>query len=100
VKYRLSSVADEDIEEIWLYIARDNPSAADALIDVFHEKFQLLAHRPQIGLSCESLRPGMRRFHVNRYIVYYQLRSSHIEIVRILHGARDIESLFLKMEEE
>ena len=48
-----------------------------------------------MGRSREELGPGLRSFGVGRYVIYYRvLGEEHIEAVRFLHSARDIEGLF------
>ena len=42
-RYRLTEQARQDLDEIWLYIAEDNPTAADHFLDTLYEKFVLVA---------------------------------------------------------
>ena len=45
--YRLSALAERDLEEIWSYVAEDaSPATADRLIDVIIDRFELLAEQP------------------------------------------------------
>lgn len=92
--YRLATPANADLEEIWRYIAEDDPVAADHLIDLLHEKFSLLTAYPHIGRSCDAFATGLRRIPAVNYIVFYRVAPDHIEIARVLHGARDIEAIF------
>jgi toxin ParE1/3/4 len=94
MKYRLSTAAQTDLDDCWLYIARDNPQAADRFLDALEEKFSMLATHPGLGRKCDELRPGLQRFPVGTHVIFYRLRTKHIEIVRVLHGARDIEAVF------
>jgi toxin ParE1/3/4 len=95
VKYfRISSQAQIDLDEIWLFIAEDNPDAADRFHDRLLSTFLTLAGQPSIGRSRDELRPNMSGFPVGNYVIFYLNTSEHIEIVRVLHGARDIENLF------
>lgn len=57
------------------------------------QKCWFLAANPQIGELLEQFRPGLRRFVVDNYLVFYQPIESGIEVFRILYGARDIENL-------
>ena len=95
MQYRLSSVAEEDVCDIWLYIADDNVAAADRLLDRFTRTFELLAKNPQIGQAQDHLRPGLRRFVVGNYLVFFQPCDDGLLIVRVLHAARQIEKEFL-----
>jgi toxin ParE1/3/4 len=86
--------AVEDIDVIWLHIAKDNVIAADALIDHFEENFQTLCNTPLIGPACPQLAPDIRRFPSRGYLIFYSVQSNELIIERIFHGARNIESLF------
>ena len=88
-----SPLAEEDFREIWRYIAQDNPDAADALLRRIDERLLLYADNPRMGTSRESWSPGLRSFPVGRYIVFYRIVSEGIELVRVLHGMRDLPSL-------
>ncbi len=44
--------------------------------------------------SANELAPGLRSFPVGRYLIFYLLDSGCLRIVRVLHGARDIDALF------
>jgi toxin ParE1/3/4 len=92
MKYRLSHAAQVDLADIWRYIAQDDPLAADHFLDLLGRKFVLLARHPDLGRACDELSAGLQRFPVGHYLVFYRLDPHHIEIVRVLHGARDIEA--------
>ena len=92
--FSIAPLAQADIDEIWDYIAADNPPAADRWLDVLYDKFLLLASQPLIGQIREELSPDLRSFSVGRYVLYYKVLGRQIRILRVLHGARDIEPLF------
>lgn len=93
MRYVLSLRARRDIDEIWDFIARDNPDAATRFTARLGENLGLLTRAPLMGRSAESLGQGFRRLAVGNYLVLYRTTEDHIEILRVLHGARDIESL-------
>lgn len=82
-----------DLAEIWEYIGANNPDAADRLLDNINDKVKLIAESPYIGREREELAPGIRSFPVARYLIFYRPIAGGIEIVRVLHGSRDIDSL-------
>lgn len=94
LQIRISPRASSDLIEIWSYIADDSVTNADAFIDKLYETIQLLARQPGSGRHREELAPGIQSFPFGRYIIFYRAVTDAIEIVRVLHGARDIESLF------
>ena len=91
---RISPRASSDLIEIWGYIADDSVTNADTFIDKLYETIQLLAHQSGSGRRREELAPGIQSFPFGRYIIFYRAVTGSIEVVRVLHGARDIESLF------
>lgn len=90
---RLRPRAAADLEETGDYIASDNPAAAAQLISDVVQCCELLAQSPLLGRDRGALRPDIRSFPVGRYIVFYRPVADGIEVIRILHGARDIQSL-------
>ena len=93
-QYRVSDAARVDLEEIWLFIAQDNPEAADRFIRVIVSRFPTLASMPHLGRLREDLSARLRSFPVQKYIIFYRPREDGVEIVRVLHGARDFPPLF------
>ncbi|MEO6848110.1 MAG: type II toxin-antitoxin system RelE/ParE family toxin [Chthoniobacterales bacterium] len=91
IRSRLSRL---DYEEIWLYIAKDNPQAADRLIQNFEHHLEMLAKMPELGMTEEDLAPDLRSFPVSSYLLYYLPTEKGIRLVRVLHGAQDIGSKF------
>ncbi len=67
MSYQVTPEARADLEEIWEYIAEDNPPAADHLIEAFYKRFTMIAVHPRIGRDRSSLRPNMRSFTVRRH---------------------------------
>ena len=52
--------AESDLDEIWLYIAQDNPHNADRFLDRLQERCWALADFPQMGTSRDDLKAGLR----------------------------------------
>ena len=87
--YRLSSLAEQDLDEIWLYVAEDaSPSTADRLIDDIINRFNLLAEQPRMGRLRQEFGEGVRSFTVENHVIYYR-HESEVLIARVLHGRRD-----------
>lgn len=92
--FRVSPAARADLDDIWFYIAQDNLDAADKFIRAVVSRFPKLAAMPQLGRRREELAPRLRSFPVSRYVIFYRPMENGIEIVRVLHGARDFPPLF------
>lgn len=93
-RYTISPEAREDLKGIYHHIAVENPSAAEKLWNSFFEGIQLLARQPLLGQACPNLRPDLRAFTVGNYVIFYVPANDGVQIERVLHGARDIESSF------
>ncbi len=93
-KLIIADQAREDLMEIWLYIASDSIIGADKFIDFLYEKCTNLCLTPEIGMKRDALLPGLRCLPAKRYLIFYRIKHDSIEIIRILSGYRDIESLF------
>ena len=93
-KARFSDLAELDLTETWFYIARDNPSAADRLVERILKTCDLLAQGRHAGEGRDDLSPGARIFTVAPYVVVFRPSEEGIEVIRVIHSARDIDSLF------
>jgi toxin ParE1/3/4 len=85
--------AEEDLLQIWLFVARDSISSADRLLDEIDKKCRLLADHPAIGPARREAGPDIRVLFVRKYLVLYRIRRRRVEIVRVVHGARDLQDL-------
>ncbi|MBW4678118.1 MAG: type II toxin-antitoxin system RelE/ParE family toxin [Desmonostoc geniculatum HA4340-LM1] len=91
---RVTPEAKGDLADIWWYIAQDSERAADTIIDKLTQKFDELVVTPGIGRARADLAPQLRSIPVGKYLIFYRSIREGVEIVRVIHGARDIESLF------
>ena len=82
-----------DLAEIWAYIAEDSPRQADIFAAAVNREIRELARRPLIGRARPELFADLRSLPFGRYVIFYLPRKSGIEVVRVLHGARDLEPL-------
>lgn len=92
--FTLTAKAEEDLIEIWIYVATDNPEAADKLIAQIDAKCKILADNPAIGQARRDIASELRYFPTGKYLILYRQLDANVEIVRVVHGARylpDIE---------
>jgi toxin ParE1/3/4 len=89
-EYRLTPAAERDLESIWTYTARQwGVEQADRYIDFLTTAFAELADSPKKAPSCEHIRPGFRRWRVERHMVYLKVTDFGIAVVRVLHDRMD-----------
>jgi toxin ParE1/3/4 len=85
--------AKADLLDIWFFIADDNVEAADRLLDRIDGVCKQLTDSPALGPARPDLRPDFRYFSVGRYLILYRIAPGGVEIVRVVHGARDLTKL-------
>lgn len=83
---RMSVRARRDLEDIYDYIAADNPDAAFRVVDHILKAVAALGEHPRLGR--QSNFRGRRELIVGNYIVTYAIRSSGIGVEAVTHGAR------------
>lgn len=85
--------AELDLIDIWDYIARFNPQAADRIVGVLDAKSLALARNPYLGMARDDIAEGVRHFPVGNYLILYRALSDGIEVVRYVHGRRRLQDL-------
>jgi toxin ParE1/3/4 len=84
--------ADDDLADIWLHVARGDPAAADRLLGEIEAALNRLADFPLSGRARPELAPDLRSVPVRRYVLFYLPAPGGVDLVRVLHGARDLEA--------
>jgi toxin ParE1/3/4 len=90
----LTEQAEDDLAEIWAYIAVDSARFADQTVAKIRSACQLLSEFPGMGPVRPELRRGLRSFPVDNYIVFYHPAIHGIDVARIIHGKRNIKRIF------
>ncbi len=93
MNYRLSSAARCDLKEISRYLGARNLSAAERTLEELLGKFVLLDRHPQLGPPRNDLLEGMRHSVVGNYVIFYRPTDNGVDILRVIHGSRDLNSL-------
>ena len=95
--HRVAPLAVADLDEIWFYVAKESGSVemANRLIDTVTDRFIVLAAFPHIGRSRdEDFGPGCRSMIVGEYVIVYCVENGDVQILRVVHGRRDLDTLF------
>jgi antitoxin ParD1/3/4/toxin ParE1/3/4 len=92
--YVLTSAAEDDLRNILEFLVVESPSTATRVLDALQEAMRLLGERPGIGHRRTDLADETLRFWpVFSYLVIYRPDTAPVQVIRILHGARDVRRL-------
>ena len=96
-RLRVSEAAEQDLDDIWYFIAKNSGSVeiADGVVKSITRTFTLFAHTSAAGTRRDEIEHGLRGFPVHKYIIYYRETEAHVVIARVLHGMRDQPSAYL-----
>lgn len=92
-RLKVTDAAQGDLYDIWSFIAGDSPEAADKLLTAITNQFDRLLEFPELGRQRTELLPSLRSIAEKKYVIFYRLTARYVEIVRVLHGARDLRRI-------
>jgi toxin ParE1/3/4 len=85
--------ANDDLLEIWVWIARDSVDMAEAVLDRILARIEILRRFPEAGPVRDEIGDGSRSLVTERWLVLYRLTQDGVQIVRIVDSARDLTRL-------
>jgi toxin ParE1/3/4 len=90
-----SPEAFADLSDAWDYYASvAGRHTADKMIREIEEACRILEDHPFAGRGRNEVRPGLRSVLATPYVVFYRVKNDTVEIVRVLDGRRDLDSIF------
>ncbi len=86
--------ARNDLLEAWLYIAKDDPAAADRVLDAIEQEGNTLSLQPLMGRLRPELWRGVRSWPTsNAHVLFYPAGKKGITVLQVLHHARDVQRI-------
>jgi toxin ParE1/3/4 len=89
---RFTPLARIDLKEIRNFIAQDKPGVASQYMAMLKQKCELVANSPGLGIQRDDYF-GLFKFPVDSYLIFYRPSQTGIDVIRVLHGSRDIDSI-------
>jgi toxin ParE1/3/4 len=86
--------AENDILEIWDFIADNSAVESDRWIDRLDEKLSLWATQLMIGRSREELASDLRSLPFSRYDIFFMPLTDGLDVVTVPHSSRDADQVF------
>ena len=89
MRYRLSPLAEQDLRDLWAYVAEESgEERGDRVLDAIVERIEMLPPIPG-GRRRPEFGAGVRSIAVESHVVYYREENGILSIARVLHGRRD-----------
>ena len=92
-RYSIHPAAVDEIDAIVATITLDSPAVAYRWLLGLKERLLTLAAMPRMGRVRDDLLPGVHMFSYGNYLIFYSITDAAIEILHVIHGARDIKNL-------
>jgi antitoxin ParD1/3/4/toxin ParE1/3/4 len=100
-RFVLTHRAKQDVSDIWDYIADENIEAADRVLDALETTMVKLAKNPAMGHWREELSDKRHRFFlVYSYLIVYRCETKPLQILRVLHASRNVQSILGLVSDE
>ena len=90
--YIISPLASRDLDDIFDYFAEFSVDAGERFVDDFNKKCRNLVAFPHIGRAYTEMELSLRGIPLSGYVI--RVNENSIEIVRVVSGYRDLNSLF------
>lgn len=90
---------EADALDIWLYVAQDNPSAADRLVDRLYKRCEILRAHPNAGPLRPDIAMDCRQLVETPMLVLYRVVGDEVQLVRALYQGRNLNpDLFVRFD--
>ena len=90
----VSNRAESDLADIADYISLDNPRRALSFAEELEARFVDIGERPMSFPARPEWGINKRSVVHGRYVIIFRVNDEYIEILRVAHGARDIDEMF------
>ena len=85
--------AEEDLEQILEFIARDKPGAAVDWVGKIEAKCVAIANAPETGQQMPQLGQDIRASVLGRYMIFHRQVAERLEILRVIPGGAEVKEL-------
>ncbi|WP_033922421.1 type II toxin-antitoxin system RelE/ParE family toxin [Sphingomonas sp. 37zxx] len=92
---RYLAKARDDLDEIYFHIAQENEAAAGRLVNKLESAVQRLGNFPRSAPDRSELGEGLRGLTTGGYVIFYRVEPGTVTVLRVIHAARDLQSIDL-----
>jgi toxin ParE1/3/4 len=98
--YRLTPVAQNDLEDIWIYIAQQwSMAQADRYTDILEDTFERLLFMPEIARERSEFQPPVRIHPSAEHLIIYRIEGDHLAILRVLGAGQDWQAILRAVDQ-
>jgi plasmid stabilization system protein ParE len=103
---RHSAVIEQNLPDIYAFIAQRDPTAAEHVLDAVEETFRQLARQPDCGVLYPTRNRKLQALRMlpvtglHNYLVFYRTEAESVRILYVTHGARHLLRLFRRESRE
>jgi len=90
----LTADAEADLDDIFDYVAEDSATAAFGLVSMLRAKALRIGQAPRAYPARSNYGNGIRASFSGSYVILFRVQHDRVEILHIVHGARDLKRLF------
>ncbi len=96
MNFVLAPSTTRDLDRLSQYFFETNVEAGERLFNAFNQQFYNLTKFPNLGKPYPHLNPSIRGLLVEKYIIFYRVTTTQVEIVRVVDGRQDLKQLFIE----
>ena len=95
MNFILAPSSTSDLDRLSQYFLETNVEAGERLFKALNQKFYNLTQFPNLGKPYPHLNPNIRGLIVEKYIIFYRVTETQVEIVRVVDGRQNLTKLFM-----
>jgi toxin ParE1/3/4 len=94
MNFILAPSTTRDLDRLSQYFFETNVEAGEKLFKLLDKKFSALTKFPNLGKPYPHLHSNIRGLLVEKYIIFYRVTTTQVEIIRVVDGRQDLTQIF------
>lgn len=91
-KFKLTPEAKLDLKKIGRFTEKEwGKEQRNKYLAQLDTRIRNIAENPHLGRERPEIKAGYRGVNEGKHVIFYRIRDTGVEILRVLHGSMDIE---------